>query len=79
MNLSPLSHQVMMVAAEHNVQPGQALPEAVFDLLLDEYAGNIGDALLELYTEGLLEEVPHEVDILTVKGTNYIQNNDAIK
>lgn len=74
MNLSPLSHRIMMVAAEHNVQPGQALPEAAFDLLLDEHAGDIGDALLELYTEGLLEEVPHEVDILTVKGFDVLSH-----
>lgn len=73
MNISPLAQRIMMVAAEHNVHPGQALPEAAFDLFLNENAGHIGDALLELYMEGLLEEVPHEVDILTVEGLRYIQ------
>lgn len=72
MSLSPLAHQIMLIAAEYNVQPGQPLPEAAFDLLLTQKAEHIGDALLELYTEDLLEEVPYEMDILTVKGFEYI-------
>ncbi|USB67182.1 hypothetical protein [Klebsiella pneumoniae] len=76
MFLSPLAHSVMMVAAEHTVQPGQCLPEQAFDLFLTQ--DGAGDALLELYTEGLLQEVPQEVDILTQKGFEYIcqQKND---
>lgn len=72
MNLSPLAHRIMMMAAEHNVQPGQPLPEAAFDLMLNEEAAYIGEALMELYIGGLLEEVPHEVDLLTEAGAEYI-------
>ncbi|HAV1239858.1 TPA: hypothetical protein JGU28_004664 [Salmonella enterica] len=60
----------MMVAAAHHIQPGQYLPEQAFDLFLTQ--DGAGDALLELYFEGLLKEVPHEVDILIQKGFDYI-------
>jgi hypothetical protein len=71
MYLSPLAHNIMMVAGKHGIHPGQTLPEKAFDLFLTEK--NAGDALAELYIEELLQEVPHEVDILTHKGFKYIQ------
>lgn len=76
MCLSALAHRVMLIAAEHNVQAGRVLPEQAFDLFLTEEGA--GDALMELYLEGLLEEVPHEVDILTQKGFEYIQRYGAV-
>ncbi|HAT6801803.1 TPA: hypothetical protein JAN03_07230 [Citrobacter freundii] len=71
MYLSPLAHNIMVTAGEHNILPGQMLPEKAFDLFLTEE--NAGDALTELYTAELLQEIPHEVDILTHKGFEYIQ------
>lgn len=68
--LSELAQKIMAVAAEHNIQPGQVLPEQAFDLFLTQ--DGAGDALLELYCEGLLQEVPHEMDILTQKGFEYL-------
>lgn len=76
MYLSSLAHRVMLIAAEYNVQAGQVLPERAFDLFLTEEGA--GDALMELYLEGLLEEVPHEVDILTQKGFAYIQRYGTV-
>ncbi|HCA7140250.1 TPA: hypothetical protein MX248_002077 [Klebsiella michiganensis] len=70
MSLSPLAHSVLMVAAMHGTQPGQFLPEQAFDLFLTQEGA--GDALLELYIEKYLQEVPHEVDILTQRGFDYI-------
>ncbi|ECD9611737.1 hypothetical protein FNZ18_20555 [Salmonella enterica subsp. salamae] len=72
MRLSPLAYKLMAVAAKHNVQAGEVLPEKAFDLLLDENPDTIGEALMELYLEGLLEEVPHEVDKLTQAGADFI-------
>ncbi|MCX8967245.1 hypothetical protein EHW66_20410 [Erwinia psidii] len=68
--LSELAQKIMAVAGAHNIQAGQTLPEQAFDLFLAQEGA--GDALLELYLEGLLEEVPHEVDILTQKGLEYL-------
>ncbi len=76
MKLSPLAHSVMMVAAVHGSQPGEYLPEQAFDLFLTQEGA--GDALLELYIEGLLAEVPHEVDILTQKGFDYISQINVV-
>ncbi len=76
MKLSPLAHSVMMVAAVHGTQPGEYLPEQAFDLFLTQEGA--GDALLELYIERLLEEVPHEVDILTQKGFDYISQFNVV-
>ncbi|KAB8156979.1 hypothetical protein [Raoultella ornithinolytica] len=76
MYLSSLAHRVMLIAAEHNVQAEQVLPERAFDLFLTEEGA--WDALMELYLDGLLEEVPHEVDILTKKGFEYIQRYCAV-
>lgn len=69
----PLAREIMRVAAEHNIQAGEVLPEKAFDLLLEENPETIGEALMELYLCGLLEEVPHEVDLLTPKGFKYCQ------
>lgn len=68
----PLARKIMLVAAEHNVQAGDVLPEKAFDLLFDESPESIGEALMELYQQGLLEEVPHEVDRLTQAGADFI-------
>lgn len=68
----PLAREIMRVAAEHRIQAGEPLPEKAFDLFLDENPETIGEALMELYLLGLLEEVPHEVDRLTQKGVEYI-------
>jgi hypothetical protein len=68
----PLARDIMRVAAEHNIQAGEVLPEKAFDLLLEENPETIGEALMELYLRGLLEEVPHEVDRLTQAGAEYI-------
>ncbi|EDR3010215.1 hypothetical protein ACSC89_003159 [Salmonella enterica subsp. enterica] len=78
MNLSPLAHSVMVVAAEHRIQPGQELPERAFDLFLTH--DGAGDALLELYSEGLLDDAgSYDVDRLTQKGFEYIcQHHKAI-
>lgn len=73
MNIGSLAHQIMMMAAEHQIQPWQPLPVAAFDLFLQENPEQIGEALEELYLTGLLEEVPHEVDLLTLKGFEYGQ------
>ncbi|EBP4342154.1 hypothetical protein UK30_09895 [Salmonella enterica] len=71
MNLSPLAHSVMAVVAEHRMRPGQALPERVFDLFLTQ--DGAGDALLELYCEGLLDDAgPYDLDRLTQRGFEYI-------
>ncbi|MFP1824523.1 hypothetical protein [Lonsdalea quercina] len=70
MDLSPLAHYVLLPAAEHHTQPGQSLPEQAFDVFLTQTGA--GDALMELYSEGLLEDVPQEVDILAQKGFDYI-------
>lgn len=32
----PLARDIMRVAAEHNIQAGEVLPEKAFDLLLEE-------------------------------------------
>lgn len=74
---NPLSHKILLVAAEHNVQAGEVLPEKAFDLLLDENPETIGEALMELYLEGLLEEVPHEVDKLTHAGAAFIYGKQS--
>ncbi|EBL8291856.1 hypothetical protein DLP14_14485 [Salmonella enterica] len=71
MNIGPLAHNLMISVAENNVQAGEVLPEKSFDLFLTQ--DDVGDALMELYSEGLLEEVPHEVDILTQKGFEYTE------
>ncbi|WP_142523998.1 hypothetical protein [Raoultella ornithinolytica] len=70
MFLSSLAHSVLMIAAAHDIQPGQKLPAQAFDLFLTQ--DGAGDALLELYFAELLEEVPQEVDILSQKGFDYI-------
>lgn len=71
MKLSPLAHSVMIVAAEHRIRPGQELPERAFDLFLTQ--NGAGDALLELYSEGLLDDAgSYDVDRLTQKGFEYI-------
>lgn len=71
LSLSSLAHDVMMVAAGHRTRPGQALPEQAFDLFLTQ--DGAGDALLELYIEGLLDDAgPYDVDRLTLKGFEYI-------
>ncbi|EOF5101235.1 DUF3274 domain-containing protein [Salmonella enterica] len=70
LRLGPLAHSVMMIAAEHRVQPEQALPAQAFDLFLTQEGA--GDALLELYIEGLLEDAgSYETDRLTQKGFEY--------
>ncbi|MCX8984244.1 hypothetical protein [Citrobacter portucalensis] len=68
----PLAREIMRVAAEHNLRAGDVLPEKAFDLLLDENPETIGEALMELYLTGLLEEIPHEVDRLTQAGSEFI-------
>ncbi|ECF1702286.1 hypothetical protein QB714_003799 [Salmonella enterica] len=71
MCLNSLAHSVMMVAAEYRIRPGQALPAQAFDLFLAQ--NGAGDALLELYSEGLLDDAgPYEVDRLTQRGFEYI-------
>lgn len=70
--LNELAHKILRVAAEHHVQAGETLPEKAFDLLLDENPHTIGEALMELYASGLLEEIPHEVDRLTKAGAEYL-------
>ncbi|EIZ8586966.1 hypothetical protein MQY53_004595 [Salmonella enterica subsp. enterica] len=71
LRLSPLAHSVMMIAAEHRVQPGQALPARAFDLFLAQ--NGAGDALLELYSGELLDDAgSYDVDRLTQKGFEYI-------
>ncbi|WP_336221641.1 hypothetical protein [Citrobacter amalonaticus] len=77
MLLNPLAQEIMRVVGEHRVQAGEPLPEKAFDLFLDEYPETIGEALMELYLLELLEEVPHEVDILTQKGGEYIYARDT--
>jgi hypothetical protein len=71
MAIGKLAHRVMVMAAKHHIQAGQALPTAAFDLFLEENPEEIGEALMELYMVELLEEVPHEVDRLTQKGFEY--------
>lgn len=72
MKVGSLAHGIMMMASKHEVQAGQPLPAEVFDLFLDEHPEQIGEALMELYMEELLQEVPHDVDLLTQKGVEYI-------
>ncbi|EDT2963643.1 hypothetical protein EL09_15515 [Salmonella enterica subsp. enterica] len=72
-----LAYEILRVAAEHRVQAGETLPEQAFDLLLDENPQTVGEALMELYLTGLLEEVPHEADRLTQAGAEYIYGPDA--
>ncbi len=66
----PLAHSVLMIAAAHDIRPGQQLPAQAFDLFLTQ--DGAGDALLELYFAELLDEVPQKVDILSQKGFDYI-------
>ena len=68
----PLSHRILLIAAEHRVQAGDVLPEKVFDLFFSEDPETIRETLMELYSEGLLEAVPHEVDKLTRAGATFI-------
>ncbi|TKV13913.1 hypothetical protein FDX19_01740 [Citrobacter sp. wls619] len=69
----PLADQIMAAAAKHNVQAGEPLPVAVYDLFLKENPQQIGDALTELYTNGFLEDAgSYEVDRLTQAGADYI-------
>ena len=72
-NIGPLAQRIMTIAAEHPLQPGQPLPAAVFDLFLEESPERIGEALDELYLASLLEEVPHDVDLLSTEGVEYCQ------
>ncbi|HAV1239871.1 TPA: hypothetical protein JGU28_004678 [Salmonella enterica] len=72
MLLSPLAEKILAVAARHGTRAGEVLPEQAFDLLLIENTNTIGEALMELYLNDLLEEVPHEVDKLTQTGADYI-------
>ncbi|EAS1759724.1 hypothetical protein BH012_09865 [Salmonella enterica] len=73
-NLGSLAYSVLAVAAEHQIQPGQALPTQAFDLFLTQKGA--GDALLELYHEGLLDDAgSYDVDRLTQKGFAYINGD----
>lgn len=76
--ISPLAHRIMLIALKFDVQIGHTLPNKPFELFLlhltQEEKEQVGEALLELYTGGLLQEVPHESDILTKIGFEYIHN-----
>ncbi|MGG5964590.1 hypothetical protein ACQSED_23695 [Salmonella enterica] len=78
MLLSPLANNILAVAAEHGIQAGEALPEKAFDLLLDEKPDTIGEALMALYLNGLLDDAgPYEVDTLTQAGAAYIYDSPS--
>ncbi|MDN8600316.1 hypothetical protein Q0A17_12975 [Citrobacter sp. S2-9] len=69
----PLAIRILATAAEHGIQAGETLPEKAFDLLLDENPDTIGEALMELYLGGLLNDAgPYEVDTLTQTGAAYL-------
>jgi hypothetical protein len=70
---NPLANKILAVAAEYGIQAGEALPEKAFDLLLKENPDATGEALMDLYLSGLLnDEGPYEVDTLTQTGAAYI-------
>jgi hypothetical protein len=71
LHLSGLAHQIMMLAAQYRMMPGQALPDELVEALLDSSPGKGEVAFDEINAHNLLEEDSDGL-ILTEAGFDYI-------
>ncbi|MDN8600315.1 hypothetical protein Q0A17_12970 [Citrobacter sp. S2-9] len=70
-HLSSLAHQIMMLAAQYSVMPGQALPDEPVEALLDSAPEKGEAAFDEIYAHNLLEDDGGWL-VLTEAGFDYI-------
>ncbi|ECD9611736.1 hypothetical protein FNZ18_20550 [Salmonella enterica subsp. salamae] len=72
--LSPLAHKIVMLAKQHRVMPGQALPDDYVEALLDSAPEQGEAAFDEIYARNLLEDEDGWL-VLTEEGFDYIMTD----